>query len=92
MENKNALDWFDDELNKKASTSFKMKNSDESYIVLPINDYIDLYQQAKEKEREYIIDELINFQIYLNDKGLITNHDWDYEKVSKKYVKKFYGK
>jgi hypothetical protein len=45
----------------------------------------------KEKAKT-LIDELINFQIYLNDKGLITNHDWDYEKLSKKYVKKFYGK
>ena len=32
-------------------------------------------------------DILIRFQIYLNDKGLITNHDWDYEKLAKQFIK-----
>jgi hypothetical protein len=31
-------------------------------------------------------DTLIRFQIYLNDKGLITNHDWDYEKLAKQFI------
>jgi hypothetical protein len=30
---------------------------------------------------------LIEFQIYLNDKGLINNHDWEYEKEAKKFIK-----
>lgn len=34
------------------------------------------------------IEQLINFLIHLNDKGLINNHDFDYEKEAKKYIKK----
>ena len=36
---------------------------------------------------EQVREELIGFQIYLNNKGLITNHDWDFEKEAKKYIK-----
>lgn len=32
-------------------------------------------------------DILIEFQIYLNDKKLITNHDWDFEKMARKFIK-----
>lgn len=32
-------------------------------------------------------DKLIDFQIFLNDKGLISNHDWDFEKEAKLYIK-----
>ena len=32
-------------------------------------------------------DLLILFQIYLNEKCLITNHDWDFEKQAKKFLK-----
>lgn len=32
-------------------------------------------------------DLLIRFQIFLNDKNLITNHDWDYEKLAKQFIK-----
>jgi hypothetical protein len=31
---------------------------------------------------------LIDFLIHLNNKGLINNHDFDYEKEAKKYIKK----
>ena len=31
-------------------------------------------------------DELVGFQCFLNNKGLITNHDWDFEKIAKKYI------
>lgn len=31
---------------------------------------------------------LVNFLLHLNDKGLINNHDFDYEKEVKKYLKK----
>lgn len=33
-------------------------------------------------------EQLINFLIYLNDKKLINNYDFDYEKEAKKYLKK----
>jgi len=35
---------------------------------------------------------LLDFQIYLNSKGLITSHDWDWEKEIKKFLKKRNGK
>jgi hypothetical protein len=37
--------------------------------------------------REQVMEEIIGFQIFLNNKGLITNHDWDYEALAKKYIK-----
>jgi hypothetical protein len=33
------------------------------------------------------LNKLINFQIFLHEKGLITNHDWDFEKESKTFLK-----
>lgn len=32
-------------------------------------------------------DILIEFQIYLNDRKLINNHDWDFEKEAKKFIR-----
>ena len=32
---------------------------------------------------------LTNFQIFLNDKKLINNHDWDYEKEAKLFIRKY---
>lgn len=32
--------------------------------------------------------ELINFLLYLNEKALLNNHDFDYEKEAKKYLKR----
>ncbi|MFY8160490.1 MAG: hypothetical protein ACOVNU_04110 [Candidatus Kapaibacteriota bacterium] len=51
-----------------------------------------LYQQANEMQKTTLIDELIGFQIFLNEKGSITDYDWDFEKVAKQYVKKTYKK
>lgn len=31
-------------------------------------------------------DELIGFQIFLNDKNLITNYKWDFEKLANEYI------
>lgn len=33
------------------------------------------------------LNKLINFQIFLNEKKLITNHDWDFEKEAKTFLK-----
>jgi hypothetical protein len=33
------------------------------------------------------LNKLVNFQIFLNEKGLITNHDWDFEKEAKTFLK-----
>lgn len=40
------------------------------------------------KINEKKIDKLVSFLLYLNQKGLINNYDFDYEKESKKYLKK----
>mgnify|MGYP000467552425 CR=1 FL=1 len=32
-------------------------------------------------------EQLVNFLLHLNDKKLINNHDFDYEKEAKKYLK-----
>ena len=42
-----------------------------------------LTHTCKSKE----LNKLINFQLYLNEKGLINNHDWDYEKEAQKFLK-----
>jgi hypothetical protein len=34
------------------------------------------------------VDKLVSFLLHLNQKGLINNYDFDYEKESKKYLKK----
>ena len=39
------------------------------------------------------LNKLVNFQLFLYEKGLITNHDWDFEKEAKTFLKKInYGK
>lgn len=48
-----------------------------------INNQFDMKKQKREN-----IDLLITFQLYLYSKGLIENHDWDFEKQAKKFVKK----
>lgn len=47
---------------------------------------IDLIIIELEKNNN-LEEQLINFLIYLNNKGLINNHDFDYENEIKKYLK-----
>jgi hypothetical protein len=44
-------------------------------------------QHEKWKKESQLIGELIDFQIYLFKQGLITNRDWEFEKLAKQYVK-----
>lgn len=37
-------------------------------------------------------DDFVDFLIYLNNKKLINNHDFDYEKEAKNYIKKLHQK
>jgi len=47
-------------------------------------------EYAKEFECKIdLIEILTNFQLFLNDKKLINNHDWDYEKEAKFFIKKY---
>lgn len=48
----------------------------------------DILIIAKKKEQEQIKDVLLGFQFYLNDKKLITNYDWNYDKEAKKFCEK----
>ena len=40
--------------------------------------------EVKNPDKEDI---LIEFQIYLNEQKLINNHDWDFEKEARKFIK-----
>jgi hypothetical protein len=44
-------------------------------------------QHEKWKKESQLIGELIDFQIYLFKQGLITNRDWEFEKLAKEFVK-----
>ena len=44
-------------------------------------------QHEKWKKESQLIGELIDFQIHLFKQGLITNRDWDFEKLAKEFVK-----
>lgn len=47
-----------------------------------------VYKPMLASEVVLSVDTLVNFLLHLNDKGLINNHDFDYEKESKKFFKK----
>ena len=83
MENKQtAVTWLINELIQNRLMALRYDSD---------NTFDEIYKKAKQMEKESMVEELIGFQIYLNDKGLITNHDWDFEKESKKYYKKTHG-
>ncbi len=44
-------------------------------------------QHENWKKETHLIGELIDFQIYLFKHGLITNRDWEFEKLAKEFVK-----
>lgn len=46
------------------------------------------FEKAKAMENKQQIELLIDFQTYLSKKKLITNHDWDFEKLAKQFIKK----
>jgi hypothetical protein len=49
---------------------------------------IEIIEQAKQMEKEQIKEEIIGFQIYLNDEGYVENHNWDFEKEAIVYLYK----
>jgi hypothetical protein len=78
-----AVDWLVDQLIKQGyfekDKHFSITNLDH------------LVHQAKEMEKqqinpEVLVDELLNFQIYLNEQEYIDYHSWEYEKEAKYYV------
>lgn len=54
--------------------------------LLPLNKSKDILHNAKNYEKKFRLEELIDYQIHLNDLGNISNHEWDYEKEAKSYL------
>ena len=59
--------------------------------------YFHQYMYEQDKDKKLIVvayadseqsEQLVDFLLHLNDKELINNHDFDYEKEAKKYLKK----
>jgi hypothetical protein len=53
---------------------------------MPIYFYI-FCKDALEIEKEQRLDDLVRLQIFLSDKGLINDYDWDFEKLAKQFIK-----
>jgi hypothetical protein len=48
----------------------------------------EVIEQHEKWEKEcLVIDILIGFQIFLEEQGLISDCDWEFEKLAKQYVK-----
>jgi hypothetical protein len=45
-----------------------------------------LEEYLKKVITDIVRDKLIDFQIYLNDEGLITGHDWTFEDKANEYL------
>ena len=43
---------------------------------------------SKKYNKQEEVEHLINFLLHLHEKELINNHDFDYEKEARKYLKK----
>lgn len=63
--------------------AWKCNHCGDVYIYTSRDRHPSLTHTCKTRE----LNKLINFQLYLNEKGLINNHDWDYEKEAKKFLK-----
>lgn len=50
--------------------------------------YIEYLEALRQFDVSRRSEMLVNFLLHLNDKELINNHDFDYEKEAKKYLKK----
>lgn len=65
---------------------------DDKWALGMLTDKVDEVIEGFEKNRlqrfSQLHEMLIHFLIHLNDKGLINNYDFDYEKEAKKYSKK----
>jgi len=61
-------------------------NGTEYYLVS-----VDLMKSTLEKvakmEANNLEDKLIQFQLFIHEKGLINNYDWDFEAVAKQFLK-----
>lgn len=49
---------------------------------------IALKKRLDTRKAEKLENLLLEFMLYLHDKDLINNHDFDYEKEAKKFLKK----
>lgn len=49
---------------------------------------LEQYSALRQPDVSGRSEQLVNFLLHLNDKKLINNHDFDFEKEAKKYLKK----
>jgi len=69
--------------------SFRYKIDDAGWYEQKVRDFIAGYEAAlRIHDVSGRSEQLVNFLLHLNDKELINNHDFDYEKEAKKYLKK----
>lgn len=77
-----AVEWLDKEL---WSLRLQLRGGE-----ISIQDFgkqeIKLIEQAKQLEKQQIIEDIIGFQLYLYDQGYITNHDWNFVKEAIYYL------
>lgn len=79
---KDVQKWYADKINKEVIEL----DSYDLFCAKVAYDYA--YEQLLIPRVVGRSEQLIDFLLYLNDKGLINNHDFDYEKEAKKYIKK----
>jgi hypothetical protein len=82
-----SIEWLIEQL-VEMDKQLDGRRKNEDATILKINP-TKIFEQAKEMHKQEIIDELIGFQVFLNNKGLITSHDWHWEALAKKYIKSF---
>lgn len=55
----------------------------ENQFAKDLSKYADYLEEQIKKDNTEL---LTSFLVYLNEKGLINNHDFDFEKEAKKYI------
>ena len=82
MEEQKLRQLFKNRSNCYVDTDDVVQGMDEDCFIETMNEALSLFAVSGRSEQ------LVNFLLHLNDKELINNHDFDYEKEAKKYLKK----
>ena len=82
MEEQKLRQLFKNRSNCYVDTDDVVQGMDEDCFIETMNEALSLHDVSGRSEQ------LVNFLLHLNDKELINNHDFDYEKEAKKYLKK----
>lgn len=76
---------LDELTNKKVMPKTAIEWFVEQLPLRIVNSYLEEIEKAKAMEADLLIEELIGFQLFLNEENLIVDHDWDYEAEAKRY-------